>query len=37
MEFGVELLSGALGCAVAAALTWLIMEGIFLLTFGRWR
>jgi hypothetical protein len=37
MEVGVELLSGVLGCALAAALTWVIMEGIFALTFGRWR
>ena len=37
METGVELLSGALGCALAAAAAWLILEGIFALTFGRGR
>jgi hypothetical protein len=37
MEVGVELMSGAVGCVLAAALTWAVMEGIFALTFGRWR
>jgi hypothetical protein len=37
MEVGVELVSGVVGCVLAAGLTWVVMEGIFALTFGRWR
>lgn len=37
MQVGVELMVSFLGMALAAALAWLILLGIFRLTFGRWR
>ena len=37
MQVGLELMVSALGMALAAALVWLILLGIFRLTFGRWR
>jgi hypothetical protein len=33
----VEMTVAALGCALAAGLAWLILQGFFALTFGRWR
>lgn len=37
MQVGLELMVGGLGMALAAALAWLIMLGIFRFTFRRWR
>jgi len=33
MQVGIELLSAALGCGVAAAVAWLAIEGLFRLSF----
>jgi hypothetical protein len=37
MQMGIEVLSAALGCGMAAGLAWLAIEGLFRLTFGRGR
>ena len=37
METGIGLLSAALGCGLAAVMAWLAIDGLFRLTFGRWR
>jgi hypothetical protein len=37
MEAGIGLLSAALGCGLAAAIAWLAIDGLFRMTFGRWR
>lgn len=37
MLVGIELLGAVLGCGLAAAVAWLAIEGLFRLTFGRWR
>ncbi len=37
MQVGLELMVGGFGMALAAALAWLVMLGIFRFTFGRWR
>ena len=37
MQVGLELMVGGFGMALAAALAWVIMVGIFRFTFGRWR
>ncbi len=37
MQFGLEILVAALGCAVAAFAGWAVLQSIFFLTFGRWK
>jgi hypothetical protein len=35
MQFGLELAVATVGCAVAAFAGWLVLQTMFLLTFGR--
>ena len=35
MQVGIELASAALGCGLAAVMSWLAIEGLLRLTFGR--
>ncbi len=37
MDAGIGLLSAAVGCALAAAMAWLAIDGLFRITFRRWR
>lgn len=37
MQVGIELVSAALGCGLAAVMSWLAIEGLLRMTFGRWR
>jgi hypothetical protein len=33
MQVGIELVSAALGCGLAAGMSWLAIEGLFRMTF----
>jgi hypothetical protein len=35
MQFGLELAVATVGCAVAAVAGWLVLQTMFVLTFGR--
>lgn len=37
MEAGIGLLSAAVGCALAAAMAWLAIDGLLRIAFGRCR
>jgi hypothetical protein len=37
MQVGLEIVVATVGCAVAALAGWLVLQTVFVLTFGRWK